>query len=349
MEKNVKVNREYKDRLFCLLFGNEKYKENTLALYNALNGTDYSNVDDVNIYTIDDVIYIDMKNDVAFILDSEMNLWEHQSTYNPNMPLRGFMYFGKLYDKYIVDTYRDIYRKKLVTIPTPKYVVFYNGEEKRPAVEKLKISDAFIKEDKSGDFEWTATVVNLNHPEISSDLLQCKALTDYITFVRKVQDYKKTANLTDAINWAVDECIKNGILRELLLQHRAEVIEMVLTTFNKELHEKYLREDLREEVKEELREEVKKEVREEVKDEVREEVKDEIREEVKDEVREEVKDEVREEVKDEIKEEYLRTTTMAAASFTSEVKLIHEAVTKNELFHEVTIEQIEKILKENLG
>ena len=71
-----------------------------------------------------------MKNDVAFILDSEMNLWEHQSTYNPNMPLRGFMYFGKLYDKYFVDTYRDIYRKKLVTIPTPKYVVFYNGEKK---------------------------------------------------------------------------------------------------------------------------------------------------------------------------------------------------------------------------
>jgi len=210
METKFKINREYKDRLFRLLFGNEKYKENTLALYNALNGTSYTNVDDVDIYTIDDVIYIDMKNDVAFILDSEMNLWEHQSIYNPNMPLRGFMYFGKLYDKYVIKTYQDIYRKKLVTIPTPRYMVFYNGLEERPAVEKSK-------------------------------------LADYIAFVRKVQTYKRSANLIEAANRAVDECIKEGILKDILLQHKAEVIELVLTTFNKELHEKYLREDAREE------------------------------------------------------------------------------------------------------
>ena len=127
MSEETKVNKRYKDRLFRLLFGNEKYKENTLALYNALNGTSYSNVDDLTIYTIDDVIYIDMKNDVAFILDSELNIWEQQSTHNPNMPLRGLMYFGKLYDKYITDVHKNVYRKKLVEIPTPKYVVFYNG------------------------------------------------------------------------------------------------------------------------------------------------------------------------------------------------------------------------------
>lgn len=247
MTEKIKVNREYKDRLFRLLFGDERYKENTLALYNALNGTAYTNVDDINICTIEDVIYIDIKNDVAFILDSEMNLWEHQASHNPNMPLRGFMYFGKLYDKYLIDTYRDVYRNKLVTIPTPKYVVFYNGVEERPAVEKLRLSDAFIQEEKSGDFEWTATVINLNHPEISTDLLACKVLADYICFVKKVQSYKQSVDLTEAINQAVDECIKDGILAKILLQHRAEVIELVLTTFNKELHEKYLKEDAREE------------------------------------------------------------------------------------------------------
>ncbi|MBQ8281231.1 MAG: hypothetical protein IJZ25_02375 [Lachnospiraceae bacterium] len=297
MENNVKTNREYKDKLFCLLFGNEKYKENTLALYNALNGTTYTNPEDVNIYTIEDVIYIDMKNDVAFILDSEMNLWEHQSTYNPNMPLRGFMYFGKLYDKYIVDTYRDIYRKKLVTIPTPKYVVFYNGEEKRPAVEKLKLSDAFIHEDSSGDFEWTATVINLNHPDISTNLLACKALADYVIFVKKVQTYKKSNNLAGAINRAVDECIKEDILKKLLLQHRAEVIELVLTTYNKELHEKYLKEDAREEGLAEGR------------------------------------------------AEGLKSAVKTAAMFTSDVKLIHAAVIKNEPYQDITLEQVEKILK----
>lgn len=135
----AQINREYKDRWFRLLFGNEKYKENTLALYNALNGTSYTNVDDVTIYTIDDVIYVDMKNDVAFILDSELSLWEQQSTYNPNMPLRGIMYFGKLYDKYVAETYRNIYRKKLVTIPTPQYIMFYNGTEERPAIERMSV------------------------------------------------------------------------------------------------------------------------------------------------------------------------------------------------------------------
>lgn len=126
---NVKANKKYKDRLFQLLFGSEKYKENTLALYNALNGTSYSNADAVEIYTIDDVIYIDMKNDVAFILDSEMNLWEHQSTYNPNMPLRGLLYFGKLYDKYVIETYRDIYRNRLVTCLHQTILCFITGKK----------------------------------------------------------------------------------------------------------------------------------------------------------------------------------------------------------------------------
>ena len=255
MSEQVKANRKYKDRLFRLLFGNEKYKENTLALYNAINGTSYQNADEINIYNIEDVIYIDMKNDVAFILDFEMNLWEQQSTYNPNMPLRGLLYFGKLYDKYITDAYLDIYHKKQVYIPTPKYVVFYNGTEERPAIEKLKLSDAFIHASESGDFQWTAKIINLNHPDISPELKACKVLADYISFVKKVQLYKQAVSLLDAINKAIDECIREGILKDILLQHRAEVIMIALTTFNQELHEKYLREDAREEGREEGREE----------------------------------------------------------------------------------------------
>lgn len=241
------VNQKYKDRLFRLLFGSERYKEHTLALYNALNGTSYTNVDDVTIYTIDDVIYIDMKNDVAFILDSELSLWEQQATHNPNMPLRGLMYFGKLYDKYITETNKNVYRKKLVTIPTPQYVVFYNGVEERPAVEKLRLTDAFIHEDKSGAFEWTATVINLNHPDLDPRLLACKVLADYTAFVKKVQEYKLDSNLEEAINWAVDECIREGILNDILLLHKAEVIELILTEFNKELYEQGLKEDAWEE------------------------------------------------------------------------------------------------------
>ena len=97
----MKLNKKYKDRLFCLLFGNEEYKENILSLYNALCNTAHTDVNDIKLYTIDSVIYIEMKNDVSILLDSYLHLWEQQSSYNPNMPLRGLMYFSKMYDRYI--------------------------------------------------------------------------------------------------------------------------------------------------------------------------------------------------------------------------------------------------------
>jgi len=305
----TKVNKKYKDRLFRLLFGNEKYKENTLALYNALNGTAYSNAEDVTIYTIEDVLYIDMKNDVAFILDSELSLWEQQSTYNLNMPLRGFLYFGKLYDKYIIDTFQDVYRKKMVTIPTPKYVVFYNGVEDRPPVEKLRLSDAFFHEEKSGDFEWTATVINLNHPNIDPALKECKVLADYITFVKKVQSYKQCSDLEEAVNRAVEECIREDILKRILLRHKAEVIELVLTEFNKELHEKYLKEDARAEGLAEGRAEG------------------------------------REKGLAEGLEEGLNALIMTVSKFISDADRIHAEVIKNEAYKNITREQVDIILK----
>ena len=138
------INREYKDRLFRLLFGQEETKGNMLSLYNALNHTDYTNPEDLTITTIDDVIYVGMKNDVSFILADYINLWEQQSSCNPNMPLRGFLYFGKLYNSYVERNRRNIYGSVLIKIPTPQYVVLYNGTADRPAEQKLRLSDAFI-------------------------------------------------------------------------------------------------------------------------------------------------------------------------------------------------------------
>ena len=120
------VNKKYKDRLFCLLFGNGEYKDNVLSLYNALCHTSHTNTEDIQIYTIDDVIYIKMKNDVSILLDSFLYLWEQQSTFNPNMPIRGFMYFGKMYDRYITENSLNIYGKMLIKLPTPRYTVLYN-------------------------------------------------------------------------------------------------------------------------------------------------------------------------------------------------------------------------------
>ena len=158
----TKTNREYKDRVFCLLFGSEEYKENALSLYNAISGTDYTDADDITFCSISDVIYIKMKNDVAVLFDSRLSLWEHQSSYNPNMPVRGLMYFGKMYDSYIKLGGINIYGSKLAKIPVPRYYVFYNGSKDLPAKLKLKLSDSFAEPDNSGDFEWTAIMLNLN-------------------------------------------------------------------------------------------------------------------------------------------------------------------------------------------
>lgn len=95
------VNTKHKDRVFNFLFGNPDNREWTLALYNAVNGSEYTDADAIEFNTIDDAVYLGMKNDVSFIILNELNLWEHQSSYNPNMPMRFFIYAAKLYEKYI--------------------------------------------------------------------------------------------------------------------------------------------------------------------------------------------------------------------------------------------------------
>ena len=123
------VNRKHKDRLFSFLFGSEANREWTLSLYNAVNGTSFTDPEEIQFTTIEDAIYMGMKNDLSFILCYVMNIYEQQSTYSPNMPVRQLMYAGKLYDKYIQTNNLNIYGKKIVRLPVPKLIVFYNGAE----------------------------------------------------------------------------------------------------------------------------------------------------------------------------------------------------------------------------
>lgn len=237
------VNRKYKDRLFCLLFGNEEYKENILSLYNALCGTSHTNMDDIQIYTIDDVIYIKMKNDVSILLESFLYLWEQQSTYNPNMPIRGLMYFSKMYDRYIMENQLNIYGKTLIKLPTPRYTVLYNGTEELPGQMKLKLSESFINTDTSGDFEWTATMINLNNGKNDNLLEHCRPLRDYMTLVNKIRSNNETMKLEDAVDAAVTYCIENDVLKSFLIKHRAEVKDMCITEFNEKIFVDGVREE----------------------------------------------------------------------------------------------------------
>ena len=229
----MSINKQYKDRLFRLLFGDERYKQNALELYNGINGTDYSNPDELVFDTIDDVIYMGMKNDVSLIIHDRLAIYEQQSTYNPNMPVRGLMYFGKLYDKFIKMNDLDVYGKTLLSLPAPQYIVFYNGTEathQDKDVFELKLSDSFGG--KEGCVELTAKVYNVNYGHNARLMEACKALSGYAEFVKTVRDYGSTMDMEDAVERAVEECISRGILADILTANRAEVKDMVLTEYN---------------------------------------------------------------------------------------------------------------------
>ena len=237
MDAPISPQREYKDRLFKAIFGRdtEESKRWRLDLYNALNGTNYSDPNALKLNTIENVIYITMHNDVSFLIDDQMNLYEQQSTYNPNMPLRGLMYFSQLYQIYLTEMEMSLLSSKLIKIPTPKFIVFHNGSENEASRYSMKLSDSFIHEDKSGKFEWTADVINMN-PKCKNPLQKkCKVLYDYISYVYQIKEYRKSGlSKKDAVEKAVKWAIKEKLLNGFFKKQKAEVIGMSLTEFDEE-------------------------------------------------------------------------------------------------------------------
>ena len=226
------ANREYKDRLFRFVFGAEENKAYLLSLCNVVSGTDYTDADAIEITTLSDAIYIKMKNDISFLIDSQMNLFEHQSTFNPNMPLRGMEYFAELYGNYIKVNGLNIYVNSLQKIPTPRYFVFYNGTEEQPDVMKLKLSDAFQIPDDSGEFEWTATMININYGHNQKLLEKCQPLHEYARFVNLVREYSETMNLKEEIDLAVEQVKEWECIGDFLYRWKSEVSVMLLTEFD---------------------------------------------------------------------------------------------------------------------
>ena len=225
------TSREYKDRLFKFIF---KDKEKLLSLYNALNNTNYNNPEDIEITTLEDVIYCNMKNDVSFIIDGRLSLFEHQSTLNQNMPLRGLLYFAKQFEKYIESYHLNIYRSNLVELPTPKFVVFYNGKDMKEDRRILRLSDAFSKTNEEACMELEALVLNINYGKNKELMDCCRPLMEYSYFVKEVKKHSQKMERDHAINTAVDACIEKNILKEILIKNRAEVVDMLLTEYNEE-------------------------------------------------------------------------------------------------------------------
>lgn len=213
------VNFKYKARIFEMLYSDKK---ELLDLYNAVNGTAYDNPEELEINTLENAIYMAMHNDVSFVIDTMLSLYEHQSTYSPNLPLRYLFYISDLYSKITKDA--NLYGEKMIKIPTPKFIIFYNGEEKRAEKEILKLSAMYLSQEDNSSLELEALFLNIN-PGYNENLKRvCKSLSDYAEYTSRVRRYAKERPIEEAVEKAIIECIQEGILVKFLSEHRAEVI-----------------------------------------------------------------------------------------------------------------------------
>ena len=202
------LNRKYKDALFRYLF---RDKQHLLELYNALNGSTYKDPGELEVVTLEDVIFMKMKNDLSFIIGSTLNLYEHQSTWNPNMPLRGLLYFAEQFEGLLSARGDDIYGKKHIELPTPVYIVFYNGSGMQTDKVMLYLSDSFSAGRGTGCLECTCEVLNINRGHNGVDR-------------------------EEAVETAIDTCIEKDILKDVLLKQKAEVLHMLLTHYDEKKH-----------------------------------------------------------------------------------------------------------------
>ncbi len=226
-----KENREYKDSLFVdLFYGDETAKKNLLSLYNALHDTDYQDEEVIQKVKIDDVLYKNFKNDISFEMEGKVVVFgEHQSTVNPNIPLRCLLYVGRAYEQLVEEEAR--YKTKLVKIPTPEFYTFYNGQKDYPLEKVLSLSDAYIIPAGKNSIELKVNVININSDKMHEILGKYKILWEYSVFIDTVRKY---SNEKDAIKKAINECIEKGILADYLRRKGSEVRNMLIAEYSYE-------------------------------------------------------------------------------------------------------------------
>lgn len=229
----METKRIYKDSVFRKLFSD---KDKLIELFNAIEGTNYSNADEVKITTLEDVIFAGVQNDISFQIGNEfVVLNEHQSTLNPNMPFRFLVYIAELYNK-MLDDEKMIYRNELCKIPTPKFYTFYNGTKAKESEWELRLSDAFgvIEDNDLKQLELVVKVFNVNYDKNHKILKKCQTLREYSYFIaaiRKNQDEKQMTR-DEAIEAAIQECIEKDILKVFLRENAKEVFSVLNVQWN---------------------------------------------------------------------------------------------------------------------
>ena len=226
-----KHNRHYKDSVFVDLFSSDRTaKDNFLALYNALYNTNYQSTDILKNMRLKQTMYMSFANDVSYLVDNKIIvLAEHQSTVNPNMPLRCLEYVTRLYEH--IQNPRDRYSRALKKIPVPVFYVFYNGRENIPAQKILRLSDSFIKQPETPTLELVVKLININYDKDSQILKSCEPLGQYSRFVEAVRRHI-AVDKEHGFENAIKECIKNDILREYLQRKSREVVNMLVAEYD---------------------------------------------------------------------------------------------------------------------
>ena len=235
-DKQLVANRRYKDTVFRMLFSK---KENLLSLYNAVTGREHENAEALQIVTLENAIYMGMKNDLAFILETNIYLYEHQSTLNPNIPLRDLFYISIEYQKYINN--RSLYSSTLQKIPAPKFMVFYNGTDEVEDLVELKLSSAYEHLSGEPDLELKVLMLNVNEGHNKELMEHCRLLQEYARYVAKVREYAVRMDLNDAVECAIEACIKEGVLVDFLRENRSEVKMLSILEYDEEWEKKKLR------------------------------------------------------------------------------------------------------------
>ena len=228
-EKNTNVRRDYKARLFEMIF---REKEELLGLYHAVNGTNYLDPDKLEINTLENAIYLSMHNDVSFIIDSRLSLYEHQSTYSPNLPLRYLFYVSDLYSKMTKDC--NLYGSRRIMLPSPRFLIFYNGREERPEREILELAEAFEIQEQEPWLNLKAVLLNINSGYNNDIVDACKTLSDYVIYTSRVRQYAERMDIEEAVERAITECIAEGILADFLTRYRNEAKKMSIYEYDEE-------------------------------------------------------------------------------------------------------------------
>ena len=230
MKLDAILSRNYKDSFFRFLFGSDDRKAFTLQLYNSVNDSDYTDTSLIEFNTMEGMVFAGIRNDVSFYLLDEVSVYEHQSTFSPNIPLRMLQYVSALYAGYIAVNKLNKYSSRQIKLPIPRLVVFYNGTQNVEDDIELKLMSAFPEgREGASDINVTVRLLNVNFGHNPELMKRCKPLYEYSWFVDRIRTgINSGMTQPEAVDETIEEMPDDFVIKPTLIRHKAEVESMYI-------------------------------------------------------------------------------------------------------------------------